>query len=420
MSARDQDGLLRHGLLLMVATQFANVCNILFHAVMGRALPGHYSELLTMLNVMLIISTPLEAVRTAAAHFAARAAQDGDRGAVRLLVRAWSVRMLAVVIPLALLAVAASRSIAGFFHFAGAAPVVVTALTTIGMVLIPLFAGALQGLQSFVWMSLAIQGLSIVRMAAGAAAVWWLSRDAVGGLLGQTAGVAASLALGGWGLTQVLRRDLAGTSGYLGRSFAMLTSFAALMMLDVLLVKHYVPGEAEAFSRAATVARSIIFLPMPIALAMFPKVVSDRGLNRASRAIFWKALGIVGGLVGLGVAGCLVLPWLPLMVLYGRANATPEAVALVRAMVLAMTPLSLAYLLMNFEMAQQRFRATPVLALAAVAYLGCAMIWHGRALHVAAALALAGTVATLGLAGCMPWRELIGGTRPDEGETRRP
>ena len=78
-------------------------------------------------------------------------------------------------------------------------------------------------------------------------------------------------------------RGLHGTAGYLGRSFAMLMAFSLLMMMDVLLVKHYVPGEAESFARAATVARAIIFLPMPIALAMFPKVVSRGGLTPSLR-----------------------------------------------------------------------------------------------------------------------------------------
>ena len=414
MSARDQDGLLRHGFFLMAATQLANVSNILFHAVLGRALPDDYSVMLTMLNVMLIITTPLEAVRTAAAHFAARAVQEDDRGAVRLLLRSWSLRLLLVTLPLAAAALLGRHAIAEFFHFPSTAPVVVTALTTLGLVLVPLGAGSLQGLQAFGWMSLALQGLSFMRLAGGALGVWWVRHDAAGGLLGQTLGVSCSLAVAGWGLTCLLRgapparRDLAGTSGYLGRSLAMLTSFAALMMLDVLLVKHYVPGEAEPFSRAATVARSIIFLPMPIALAMFPKVVSDHGLSPESRRIFWKALGLVGGLIGLGVAGCLVLPGLPLRVLYGAAAVTPEAVHLVRVVVLAMTPLSLAYLLMNFEMAQQRFRAAPWLAVAAAAYVGSALTWHASAAQVTGGLALGGLVATAGLLACMPWQDLLG------------
>ena len=110
----------------------------------------------------------------------------------------------------------------------------------------------------------------------------------------------------------------------------------------------------------------------------------------------------------LGVAGCVALPGLPLRVLYGSAAVTPEAIHLVRVVVLAMTPLSLAYLLMNFEMAQQRFRAVPWLVLAAATYIGSALTWHASAAQVTGGLALGGLVATAGLLACMPWRDLLG------------
>ena len=79
---KHDEGLVRHGILLMAAAQISSVCNILFHSAMGRMLPGpEYGILSPMLAIMLIIGTPLEALRTAFAHYAARAVQDNDRGA---------------------------------------------------------------------------------------------------------------------------------------------------------------------------------------------------------------------------------------------------------------------------------------------------------------------------------------------------
>ena len=75
MSAERHEGLLRHSFLLMAATQVANVSNLLFQMVMGRALTEvQYGVLSSMLGVVLVVATPMEAVRTAFAHFAARLA----------------------------------------------------------------------------------------------------------------------------------------------------------------------------------------------------------------------------------------------------------------------------------------------------------------------------------------------------------
>lgn len=412
MTGTKDDGLLKHGFLLMAATQIANVSNILYHVAMGRALDDSYSTLLTMLNLMLIVGTPMEAVRTATAHFAARAVQAGDRGAVLLLLRTWGLRLLGLGLLLTAMTLVFRAEIAAWFHFDGVGPVLVTAITLPGLLLVPMLAGALQGLQSFVWMSLGLQALSILRLAGGAAFVWWIRASPSGGLCGQTLGVAAALGVGCWGLSRLLRRasparmDLRGTGGYLGRSLVALSAFAVLMMMDVLLVKHYVPGTAEDFARAATVARSVIFLPMPIALAMFPKVVSAGHLTPESRRIFWKALALVGGLVLCGVGGCLLLPGLPLKVLYGVA--TPEAERLVRWVVLAMTPVSLVYLLLNFEMAQHRFRSIPLLWAGALLYVVGSIFCHGSAIQITWMLAAGSTLAAAGLCAGMPWKELIG------------
>ena len=66
----NKKGLLHHSIFMFVATQLANVANMLFQFVAGRKLPDdEYGVLAAMLSIYLVASTPIDALRTAMAHF---------------------------------------------------------------------------------------------------------------------------------------------------------------------------------------------------------------------------------------------------------------------------------------------------------------------------------------------------------------
>ena len=405
----DKDGLVRHSILLFAATQVANVCNLLFHVVMGRGLPdSEYSILSTLLNIMLIIGTPLEAVRTAGAHFAARVQLAGDAGAVKAMVRMWSARLLVPSVITALAGCAGATWIACFFHIETTTPVIIMSLTIPGIVLIPLLAGVLQGLQSFLWMAVAMQALSTVRLIAGAALLWTFLPSALAGLSSQWLGVYLAIATGVWGIWRSTRgagpavTPVEGVGSYMMKSFVVLASFATLMNADIIMVRHFLPEVSGSFAQAATISRSIIFLPMPIALAMFPKVVSTGGLTVDTRRVLFRAMAMVIFLIGSGAIVASLIPWLPLKIMYRETS--PEAEALVRRVIWAMSPLGLAYLLMNFELAQHRFKASVPLLLCALAYVGGAALFHQRVEQIVGVLAVVSTLAILSLAAGMTWR----------------
>ncbi len=408
------DGLLRHSIILMAATQVANICNLAFHGVMGRALSQEYSLLSTMLNIMLIINTPLDALRTATAHFVSRAMQEGDRGAVKHLLRNWGRKLLIPALVLALIGIAGSGPLSVYFHSESRLPILLTSVTIIGIVYVPFLTGVLQGMQSFAWMAYAVQGLSLMRLFLGWFLVKTLLPNALSGLTSQAAGVVFALLIGGWGIARQLRGAgearlfPSGSASYLGQSLVMLSAFGVLMMSDMLLVRHYLPGAtAEQFARAATIARSIIFLPMPIAFALFPKVVTTGAITGETRRLLFKAAAMVAALVGVGVAACLLFPQLPLLILYKERS--PEAMRLVRITISAMAPISFSYLLMNFEMAQRRFNAVYGLIVCAAGYLAGVAIWHHSVEQVVGVLAVASALSCVWFLVCMPWREKTAG-----------
>ncbi len=411
MATSHHGGLFRHSILLMAATQVANVSNILFQAVMGWSLsPAEYGVLYSMLGVILIIGTPLDAVRTAIAHFSARLTADGHPGEIKPLVWRWFGSLTWYIVPLALAGVAFSGPLARFFNLESRAPVVITSVMLAGLPYVPTLAGALQGVQAFGWMAISQHSWGVFRLIAGSALVLLVSRTAEAALYGQALAVVLCLALGLWGLNRVIGPAEAGVpargvGAYFLRSLIVLGGFAVLMNADGILVKHYFsPEQAGFFGRAGLIGRSVVFLPMPIALAMFPKVTSAGETSTHNWATLAKALAFAVVVIAVGVGIFSFVPHLALLVLFHDKAPSAEMVRLVRVVMWAMSPLGLAYLLMNFEMAQHRFKTALWLVPCGIGYIVGVAIWHETVFQVAAVLGAMSSLATILLALGLPWR----------------
>ena len=176
------------------------------------------------------------------------------------------------------------------------------------------------------------------------------------------------------------------------------------MNLDATLAKHYFDAEtAGLFAKAATIARTAVFLPVPVATVLFPKVTSAGEMTEESWRLLRRALGFAGLLICGAAGACAVLPQLPWTILYGAwaPEHAAEAAALTRAMALAAAPLAVAYLLLNFQMAQRRFRAAAALVPCGLAYVGGVAAFHDGPMQIAAVLGCLNVVAAATLAGAV-------------------
>lgn len=396
--AKFEGKLVRHGILLVALTGVANVANVVFHMVMGRTLKSdEYGILAALLNLMLVLSTPLDALRNAMAHFAARAHRAGEPALARAIARRWSLRIALLAVPAGAAMWTLRGMLADFFHLVNAGPIAVVAVFLPAFMMLPVLAGILQGMQCFWWFGAAVHGVNLMRLVLGWALVALVAATAFYAVLAQGFAMlmgAATAAFAVWWITRSATERVESTRGigpYFLKAMFMLAGYGILMNSDVMLVRHFHPEAAGEFAWAATIGRSVVFLPMPIAMAMFPKVISAGGTSRSSRLTVLKALGMVVGMIGFGVSVSLIWPWLPLRILYGVKDPSPELEHMVRVVMLAMSPLGVSYLLLNFEMAQHRFRTVPWLLLIAGAYLGGVWVWHHSVLSIVAVLATVST-----------------------------
>ncbi len=405
-----QEGLLRHSILLMLATQVGNVANLLFQFVMMRALtPAEYGVLATMLSLILILGTPLEALRTAVAHQTSLLVRADVPGDTRRLIGRWRRGLLAVAAVILLAGLFGRGALQDFFHLDSSLPLIVATVVMAMTLFMPLFIGVLQGLQAFIWMSVAGQSWGIVRLLAGAALVYLVSRSALSGLIGQGIGVIVSISLGGFAAWFILRRAPGsdeiriGGLSYFIRSLLVLGGFAVLMNADIALVKRYFDAEqAGLFAKCATMARMIVFLPLPIAGAMFPKVVSMGRATDADRRILWRAIGYTALVIaGAALFFSLAAPWI--WRFFTGADPDSELVLLLRWMMWALAPLGLTSLLINYELAQHRFRLAYISIPLALLYVAGVSVRHSTLGEVVAILASASVASMAILAIGVAW-----------------
>jgi O-antigen/teichoic acid export membrane protein len=402
---KDESGLYKHGALLVVGTFIGALCNMGFHMVVGRkwALSNvEYGSLVAMLGIILAVSTPMLALQNTLAHFTSKLVKENRRDEALGLFLHWVWLFAGLSVAILAGAIGFRAPLAAFWGGVDPGLIVAAFAVLAASLWMNLFYGLLQGMQSFIWLAWVPQAWGATRLVLGAVFTIFCSATALAAIAAQGIGVLVVLVLCLWGVrTLNLPPGRAAvrpheTYRYLGSALVCLAGYAMLMNLDTVLAKHYFNSDAVGlFAKAATIARIAVFLPVPIATVLFPKVTSSGGMTDDSWRLLGRALAFAGLLIA-GVAGvCLIWPQLPWTIIYGSSPAESAATAalLTRAMVLAMSPLALAYLLLNFEMAQQRFFWCYGLVPCGLAYVGGVALFHAHPVQIAEVLGAMNVVA---------------------------
>ncbi len=396
-----RDHLITHSLVLFIGAQFGNICNMLFQVAMARMLgDAEYGALFATLSALMMLSMPLGALGGAVTHFTAIFVSREEQEKISAMMVAIAKDLLLPALLLVVMVVLFRQELVGAFKLDSPTPVYLAAATIVVMLAGTIAGGVLTGLQAFEWVAMIGNGWTLLRLVLGVILVF-LGLGATGGLTANMVGMltsavlslAVSISFLGRRVTAVGRP--AGIYSYMGGYMATVTAFGILSSADILLVKYYFsPQQAGEFSKAAMWARMAYFLPGPVCSAMFPKVTSVGESSRASNRTLVKAMvltALIGGCIGLV---CVVFPGLLLRIL--DKDVHPGQASLLRAMSLALAPLTLVMVLMNYELAQRRFRIMVPLYLCAAGYLLGVMRWHQTMLQVVYVLGAMSTAA-LGL-----------------------
>ena len=414
MSSAPKDQLVRHSILLLVISNVGNALNVVFQMMMGRGLPpAEYTAMGAMMGLMLVVTTPLDSLRTALAHAAAVGVQADRPWVARDLAWRWGRGLLLAAPCVVVAGWCLAPALAGYCNLSSVWPARAVFLVLAVMLFSPLLLGLFQGVQHFWWMASALSLWSIFRVAAAAALVFGVAATVTSAVASHSIGIFCGLALSAIGLKGLPARPAGEPvhrhplGGYLSRSLLALVAYALLTYMDMVLVTHHFSkDEANLFARAALVGRTVVFLPIPIAMAMFPKVVSVGASSRHTLVMLLKALGLAVLIIGGAVLVCSVVPWLPLRIMFGIKDPSLEQLQIIRWVLWAMAPLGITYMLLNFELAQHRFRLLPFLWACALGYIGGVELFHGSLGQFVTVFGTVTTLSALAMIGLVMWAQM--------------
>jgi|SRR5665213_649641 len=284
----------------------------------------------------------------------------------------------------------------------------ITVVVVLFSLWMPMFWGVLQGQQNFFWLGWSNILNGAGRFAMAAVLVLLAGWASVGMITGVCLGLVVAVGVSIWQTRGVWRlpaepfkwREL------LSQIVPLLLGFGALQFFftaDTMFVKAYFSDDDAGFYiGAGTLSRALLWLVLPLAAVMFPKIVHSAVRSEKSSLLGMVLLG-TGILAACGALGLTVLgPWIIKIVF--KNSFVQVASAVLPWYAWAMVPLSLANVLVNNLLARSQFRIVPVLVALAVAYGFALTQFHGSLVTVLKTL---GVFNLLLLAACgwFTWRD---------------
>ena len=338
---------------------------------LNKVIPAaEYSAFGVLLMVVSCVpGTPLQMVF--AQQTAAALATGRERQLSRLIRLAWRWTFITWLLVAALVFIFQKQIVAGW-HLPSALALWITLPLLLFSLWGPLFGGVLQGRQDFFWMGWAGILAGVGRLAVAALMVMLLKLGAVGMMLGVLGGVGLGVTIG-----IVRTRDIwrlppepFASKGVWREVTALMFGFGASQFMftsDTMFANSFFDGETmKPYVVAGTLSRALLWLVLPLAAVMFPKIVHANAKSQKNNLFAMVVLGTailsICGAVSLWLAG----PWVVRFV--AHAGDVAGTMALIPWYAGAMVPLALANVMVNDLLARARYSVVPWMVALAVAY----------------------------------------------------
>lgn len=319
--------LIGNSTIIFVGTIIASIFSYLFNMLMGRMLgPEAYGEMSALMSLLMIVAVGSGAILTVSMRYSGELFTEGKIVALKKLFVVFSKYVFGFSIAIFLIGIALSRIISDFFSITSVVPVIIILSAIIISFIMMVNRGFLQGTQKFISLS----GIGVVemflRLTIGIilVKVGFGLNGAVGALVLSTA-VAYIISI--FLILPIFKKkskdsdfkfDKGEIIRYSAPTLVVAIILAALLNIDIILIKHYFPAEdAGLYAAVSTVAKIIFYLLAPITSVMFPMISEQRTKKKKHYKIFLYSLllTIAGGLLIVGAY--VIAPGGILKLLYG-------------------------------------------------------------------------------------------------------
>lgn len=405
-AVKKKPGLIAASGIMFAMIMVGNVCNYLFHAISSRMLgPADYGALVSMLAVVSVMVIGSQAIQAVVAKKIAveELVNRHDRIWSMVLASLWRSGIFAFSISLFLWVTAFYW--VPFFKLDSWWPIFAVGVATIVSLLLPVGRGLLQGLQRFGWLGFNIMCDGVLRMAV-AGLLFFIGWRVTGGVLAAAVSGTVALFFTFWPNRKLVHEkavpfeelEFKKLYQYGAPVFVAFGSLAVLASLDVILVKHYFePVEAGFFSAASVVGKAFLFLPLAIAQVLFPKASAGHALEEDTLGLLHRSLGMTLITIIAGIGVVWLMPQFIVGTLFGKEFVTTQTLELVKYFAVAICPLALVYILVQYNLAVHHTRFA-WLMLGAILFLGTGIVLFHATL-----------IQTLVVVGCSHFLLLVSG-----------
>ena len=271
----------------------------------------------------------------------------------------------------------------------------------------PIFGGVLQGAQNFLWLGWSMILNAVGRSLIAATLVLFVVGSAVSLMTGVVAGMLASGLIVIWQSRSFWSAPTASFDwrNLLKQVLPLMIGFTAFQFLftaDTMFVKAYFSKDETAFYvSAGTLSRALMWLVMPLATVMFPRLVHSAAKSEKSNLMGLVLLGTavlaVCGAIGLTVLGPFVVKFV------FKPSYVEVATQVLPWYAFAMVPIALTNVLLNDLLARGVYRVVLPLVILVVGYAVALTQFHESLIMVLQTLGTFG-LGALAVCGWFSWR----------------
>lgn len=389
------DAFSRNVVIVFAGMSLFNFFNLLYQLLIAHKLtPAHFAAFNALLSMFLIISAPLNTIQLAVAKYLAEFRARGELAKIKFLLRDLLGKFLILGLLTLLIfwfsAIFIIHSLKIPSHSAAYIFTVLLASTW----LIPLFRGAVQGMELFTGFSFALIAIGVIKVVlayiliiAGydiAGAITALLVSELIGLGIYYFCLRPYLAPGAIKREELNYRQI---FGYLLPLAATYFCFMSLVNADMIMVKYYFSTEDSGFySLAQMVGKIFLFLPIAISTVMFPRTSGLNATQQDTAGTLKKSLFYALCLCLTAGLFYNLFPGLVLRMLTGKV--LPESLLLGRLFGISMSFFTLSYVLIVYFLSIKDLRFLKYLFLALALQILAIIFFHRALIQVQLILCL--------------------------------